>query len=339
MTRSSRRHAASALLAMAALGAGCAGLVPPPPSPPAVDQSVPSAPIGPEDPAFVLAPFLTPASRDLLTVVAPEEEIDAVVTTSDPSGVASIARSSGLSVFQVSPDEVMVSGGLRAVLAVVAAVHPDRVVLTEDQRAERWIPDARPDVVIPVPGAPYRAAPMPVDGSNLHMTVPQRAALVSVLAAAVVTIDGRPYDRIDISGECSGRPPTCTLRMDGSTAASGGRVDSYLVTSDDAAGVTPHVDATTLGAVPRPIARAAEWIARHDPKAAAAIATYQTCCDALWDPAHPGRIEIVYVRPCHLGIAPTGHLLAATGDCFATVAIQVDVGAGTVVAIEPRAGP
>jgi len=82
-----------------------------------------------------------------------------------------------------------------------------------------------------------------------------------------------------------------------------------------------------------------EWTARHDSAAAKAIAGYDTCCSAFWNPAHPGQIALTYLGPCSASVAPSGRELASTGDCFDSLRITVDVGAGTVVSIVHAKGP
>ena len=83
-----------------------------------------------------------------------------------------------------------------------------------------------------------------------------------------------------------------------------------------------------LHSVPRALVRSAEWTARHDPAAAKALSAYQTCCDAAWDPARPGTIQLGYVRPCAESVAPVGREIAATGDCVSVAERATVTGPG-----------
>ena len=86
--------------------------------------------------------------------------------------------------------------------------------------------------------------------------------------------------------------------------------------------------------VPRSLRLAAEWIARHDAKAAAAIETFDSCCSSTWDAARPGVITLAWSRPCPATVAPPERVLAETGDCFEGLTIVVDVGRDAVVSID-----
>src|SRR4051812_28839232 len=231
--RASRR--ATVVLGVALVVGGCAG--------PVVPSSIPSAdgasqsPAEPAEPtirdlAARLAPILDPDSRDLLTVIEPEESIQGMLTGGDASTVAAAAAARGLTASQIASDTALVSGPVLAVLAFALAARPTDLSVFADDSARRWIPDLRPTVPIPVSGSPYVAAPVTADRSELRMDLDHQNAFLRLLAASIRTIDGRPYDRITVSGECSGRPSSCTVRASGWTAASGGRPDTFSLLSD-----------------------------------------------------------------------------------------------------------
>jgi hypothetical protein len=287
--------------------------------------------------------LLDPPSRDLLATIDPAEAIVATITTTQAEVTAAAARARGLTAEVVANDIVVVDGPLQPVLAFAAAAHPVLVQLGEDPAVDRWLPDARPNVAIPVPGRPYLTRAFVVDLSRVTMPPERRAPMLRSLADAIETIDGRPYARLDLSGSCDPEEqgPVCTLYSGGSVTGAGERADDRSMRADArSAWQAILVDGTVfLHSVPRALVRSAEWTARHDPAAAKALSAYQTCCDAAWDPARPGTIQLSYVRPCAESVAPVGLEIAATGDCFERLVITVDLGAETVLSIDPRPGP
>jgi hypothetical protein len=106
-----------------------------------------------------------------------------------------------------------------------------------------------------------------------------------------------------------------------------------------ATGGEPRIASSGFQSVPRERARAAEWIARQDPAAKAAIDDYDTCCGSTWDPARPGVVSMGWTRPCAASVGPAGYELAATGDCFDSLEVVVDVGRALVLSIDRRPGP
>jgi hypothetical protein len=287
--------------------------------------------------------LLDPASRDLLTTIDPTETIVATLTTPDVEAVAAAARSRGLTAEVVAQDILVVDGPLEPVIAFAADVHPVSLGLGEDPRVDRWLPAERPVVAIPVPGRPYLTQPMLADLSRLTMQPDRRVPMLRSFANAIETIDGQPYARLDISGSCDAEDLgiVCTLYSAGWIAGAGERDDERSMRGDAQSGWRGNlVDGTILlQSVPRPLVRAAEWTARHDPTAAKALKAYDTCCGARWDPTEPGQIELSYARPCSESVAPPDREIAATGDCFEGLLITVDVGAGTVLSIDVQPGP
>jgi hypothetical protein len=320
--------------ALAFIGAGCdrAG-----PTESAVPADVPSA----ADPGLLAV--LDPASRDLLTVIEPEESIEATIQTTDPKGVGAAARARGLMVQDVAIESVVVDGPINPVLDFAAAVHPIAVFVADDQRAARWIPAERPIVTVPVAGRPYLTGPLVADLTRLTMPDERRIPMLGSLPNAIQTIDGRPYARLAISGTCDPGEAgiVCTLTATGSGIGVGNGADSLSLQGDVNSGWRGAlVDGTAwLQSVPRALLRSAEWTARHDSAAAEAIADYETCCSAFWNPARPGQIALTYLRPCSASVAPSGREIASTGECFDSLRITVDVGAGTVVSIARVKGP
>jgi hypothetical protein len=287
--------------------------------------------------------LLDPASRDLLATIDPAEAIVATITTPQPEAVAAAANVRGLSAEVVANEIVVVSGPLEPVLDLAAAVHPVSVGLGEDPAVDRWLPADRPVVAIPIAGRPYLTQPFVADLSRVTMSPERRAPMLRSLADAIETIDGRPYARLDLSGSCDPEEqgPVCTLYLGGSMTGAGERADERSMRGDArSAWRGTLVEGTVfLHSVPRALVRSAEWTARHDPAAAKALSAYETCCDAAWDPARPGTIQLGYVRPCAESVAPAGREIAATGDCFERLLITVDLAAGTVLSIDPRPGP
>jgi hypothetical protein len=318
----------------------------------ACDRAAPDENRPPADPAEPTAngpvaadigALLDPASRDLLTTIDPVEAIVATLTTPDVEAVAAAARSRGLTAEVVANDILVVDGPLEPVLAFAADVHPVSLGLGEDPRVDRWLPAERPVVAIPVPGRPYLTQPMLADLSRLTMPPDRRVPMLRSFANAIETIDGQPYARLDLSGSCDPEELgiVCTLYSSAWVAGAGERDDERSMRGDAQTGWRGTlVDGTVmLQSVPRPLVRAAEWTARHDPTATKALEAYDTCCGARWDPTEPGQIELTYVRPCAESVAPPDQKIASTGDCFERLLITVDIGVGTVLSIDALPGP
>ncbi|HEX2756248.1 MAG TPA: hypothetical protein VHM48_12335 [Candidatus Limnocylindrales bacterium] len=308
---------------------------------PSVEASEPAA--ATPDPAAAeaaIARVLDPGSRDLLALIAPEETIEATIDLADPKRAASAAMAQGLDGQVVSIGTVLVVGPRDDVVGFAAGAQATRIAIAEDHRPDRWLPAEAPSIRIPAPGWPYRLGPMPVDRPGLLMEDDQANVLLAELARKIETIDGRPYVRFTVTGECDpSKPPSCLLRASGVSVGVGDRSDGYLVVSNKTTAGNPHLDSSTHESVPRDLRRAAEWIARHDPKALAEISSETGCCDARWDPGRPGVVTVTWTRPCSAAVARPEAILADTGNCFDTLAIAVDLGRGTVVSIERAAGP
>jgi hypothetical protein len=291
------------------------------------------------DPADIDA-VLDAASRDLLTVVEPGESVEAEIHTPDRTGVAAAARSRGFTVLDIAPDHVLVLGPVQPMLQLIADVRPASVTLVEDSRADRWLPERRPDVAVPTPGSPYLNRRLVADLFRVAIPDARRDTMLRSLARMLVTIDGEPYARIELSGNCEPSQPTsCSISFSGSSRGAGPRVDVVGVSASAATNWIAQLnDAGQLGSVPRPFVRAAEWIARHNEKTAAAIARYSICCGATWFQPQPGSIELYYTRPCSTGAAAPDFVVASTGDCLEALQVIVDLRSGSVVRNQQPAG-
>jgi hypothetical protein len=284
---------------------------------------------------------LDAASRDLLTVVDPQESIEAEIHTPDRTGVAAAARSRGLTVLDIALDHVLVLGPVQPILQLIADVHPVSVALAEDSRADRWLPARRPDVAVPTPGSPYVNRRLVADLTRVAIPEGRRDTMLRSLAGLLVTIDGEPYARIELSGNCEpSQPPSCSISFSGSSRGAGPRADVVGISASAATNWIAQLNdgGGQLGSVPRPLLRAAEWIARHDEKAAAEIARYSSCCGATWFQPQPGLIELYYTRPCSTGAAAPDSVVASTGDCLEALPVIVDLRTGSVVRNQQPAG-
>lgn len=287
-----------------------------------------------------IAEVLDPGSRELLGMIAPEETIEATIDLANPRAAAAAATAAGLSGQLVSIETVLVSGPRNDVVVFAAGARATRIVIAEDHRPDRWLPTEAPSPAIPVPGWPYRIVPLGVDRSGLLMDDDVANLLLAELARTIVTVDGQPYRRLTVSGECdSGQPPDCLLRASGVSLGAGGRADDYDVVSSKTTAGNPRLDSSLHQSLPRDLRRAAEWIARHDPAASVEISAETDCCFASWDPVRPGLITITWLRPCAAAVAQPGALVADTGSCFDSLAIAVDVRRGVVVSIRRADGP
>ena len=331
------------LVVAVALVAACGDRPSPTTASPGVPSSAaPTDGVGP-DVAIAEAALehvLDPDSRDLLVLIDPAETIEATIDVTDPKQIAALATARGLSGMVVSRESMLVVGPRDDVVVFAAVVGASRVVVAEDHRSNRWIPADLPAINIPMAGQPYLLQPFPGDRSGVNIDAEHLAPLLREAARSAVTIDGRPYDRVVLDGTCDPSPVlSCMLRATGTSVASGGGKDTISVVSNADTGGLPKVDSRSLRSVPRRLGRAAEWIARHDDAAAAAIADYDSCCGFTWQLGQPGLITVYWTRECAAAVAPMDRPIADTGDCLDSLSIAVDVGRRTIVSIERKAGP
>jgi hypothetical protein len=269
----------------------------------------------------------------------PAETAHVAVGTTWTDELSRAARGAGMRVEVFEPGaSLAIDGPVGEILAIVETAPVTGVTIEEPVEALRPIPDERPVIDIPSPGRPYLVTGFVGLLDKVTMGSPQREAMLSSLAQTIQSIDGQPYARINLEGSCGSDKtgPSCGLIAVGLAPGSVGREDEWSLRATERAGWHSVIESVRTTSVPRPLVRAAEWIARHDDAALARIRTYTGCCAVSWDPERPGRITLVYDRLCANAIRP-GHDLAETGVCMDELAISVDLAAGTVVSIDPPA--
>jgi hypothetical protein len=274
-------------------------------------------------------------SRDLLAVMDPAERAHVVVATTWTAELSRTAAGARMRVEVVEAGtSIAIDGPVGEVLALVETAPVTAVTVQDSMEAMRRIADQRPVVNVPNPARPYRATGFVGDLGNVVIASPQREAMLSSLAETIRTIDGQPYVRLEMEGSCGSDKSgaSCGLIAVGFASGSVGREDEWSLRGREGIGWRGVIESVRTTSVPRPLLRAAEWIARHDQAALARIRTYTACCSVSWDPERPGRITLIYDRLCMNAELP-GRDLAETGECRDELAITVDLGAGTVVSI------
>lgn len=339
-----------ALATTVALMAGCST------SPSAVSSA--ASPGAPTPPAFDPSGLakLDDASRALLALLEPGEWARAYVDPLDLPRAVIVARAAGFTVPDpLGPaDALNVIGPAEAIVRLAADPSVRLVTLDEDNRASRTVAaPLRADAVLPIPGAPYRTQPLPL-APSADLGAGRSAPLLAGLGRSIVTIDGRPFQRMETTLGCEPhepRPVVCRLVVTGwRTAANGfATTDEWSATEAEARGVAPTVEAQTLAAIPRWLAREAERVARSDPTAAARIARYTLINAFTWAPGPPLEIAVYYIRPCAMTGRANGPLtasvgiisldLADTGTCYDWLSVRVDMTTRQVLAIDEHAGP
>ncbi len=274
-------------------------------------------------------------SRDLLAVMDPAETAHVVVATTWTDELMRAATGGRMRVEVFEPGaSIAIDGPVGAVIALVETAPVTAVTVQDPMEAMRPIPDQRPVVDVPKPARPYLAIGFAGDLGKVVIASPQREAMLSSLAETIRSIDGQPYARLELEGSC-GTDKTgasCGLIAIGFASGSVGREDEWSLRGREGNGWRGVVESVRTTSVPRPLLRAAEWVARSDPATLAQIRTYTECCSVSWDPERPGRITIVYSRLCLNADLP-GRDLAETGECRDELAITVDLRAGMVVSI------
>jgi hypothetical protein len=305
-------------------------------APPTAGSVMPAA-----TPAESLTPLpstlpLDAESRQLVALLDPAEVAQVVVVTTWTDELSGAAAAAGMHVAIDDPNgSIEIAGPIASVLDLLDGVPVTRVTVQEPTGAMRRIPANRPSVEIAEPGHPYLAAGFPGDLMNVDVPSPQREAMLRTLAELIQTIDGRPYERLTLEGNCGTdkQGPSCGLIAAGFTSGSLGREDEWSIRVR--AGTEPGgaVESVWTTSVPRPVLRAAEWLARHDDEALQRIAGFTTCCGVSWNPARPGWITLLYSRLCAATLV-TPQELADTGVCEDELSIEVDVRSGVIVSIE-----
>jgi hypothetical protein len=335
-------------MTLAVVGAGC--IADPRPSEPAGPSALASpsatasrpaaasptpleATTSPPPPADPVLAKLDAMSRELLGVIEPGELVEATVQTTDPADLVAQAKRRGGRGDVLAPDAALVVAERAVIVAMLRDPAVSSATLGEDLTADRLIATERPVVSIPTPASPYAGRPLP-DGQGLaDMPGDRRAPLLAALGNAIVTIDGQPYRELTMSGHC--QPDLCQVGATGRIGGTGDVLDGWIIESYADRGWLPTLNRSgiQLGAVPRPLARAAEWIARRDQPTARLIARYDSIAGIRWEPSAPGVIEIVYAAECtRTGIiAPPGTKVADHGVCVDGLLVRVDVASGKVV--------
>jgi hypothetical protein len=287
---------------------------------------------------------LSPGSRDVALALEPGESAESVLETTNSRLIVALARGHSLAPVASDPgvEIVEVSGPVEQILALVG--HPSVSAASLNEVVLAMRPIAAPladDTTLPMPGRPYVAGfPLNVEPSALGIARDRREPMLASLAKAIVTIDGQPYEGLEIATWChtEAGQERCGFEALGAVNRSGGRSDVWRVTATAASGwsaIAGPDDRPTYSGVPRWLAREAERIARSDPATAAVIATYAWIGGAEWDPDAPGVIKLLYGRSCdahvfRLAFASSG-VLAGTGECLDYLTLRVDVSRKLVV--------
>ena len=271
-------------------------------------------------------------SRFVVAVIEPGEDVDSILEATHLADLVADGRARGLAVTPIGTSAAEIHGRRDDILSVVARPEVTSANLTESLDAGRWISPDRPAVSVPTPGSPYLGKAETVPSATA--VSPERLLpLLAALGDAVTTIDGRPYEEFLVDAAC--QPDLCTVDASGHVAGSADVYDLWGYASYEARGwrVEPIGNAEVLGGVPRGLARAAEWIARHDPPTARQIAQYASIGSIRWLADRRGVIEIDYVITCTASgpVAPAGTRLASDMVCINTLRVLVDVGTGQVV--------
>ena len=278
---------------------------------------------------------LDDASRELLGVIEPGELVQATIQTVDPVDLVAQAQRRHGRGEVLAPDAAFILAERDAIVALLRDPGVNGANLEEVFDADRLIASERPVVVIPTPGSPYAGRPLP-DGPGLaELPDERRAPLLAALGNAIVTIDGQPYREMALSAVCQPDPEMCWVSATGRIGATGDVFDGWTVESHANRGWLPILNrsGSQLGAIPRPLARAAEWIARMDRPTAKQIASYTSIASIRWEPLAPGVIDIVYQAQCTLArlVGPPGTKVAEDGVCIDALRVRVDVATGRVL--------
>lgn len=286
-------------------------------------------------------PRLAPGVLAWLDQVDPVEIVTVTVEAVDPEGLAAAARGLGLAPapsggFVAGPPDLWIyTGPPDAIRAFLASERILRASVTEDRSPFRPVADPWPaGTSLPRPGQPYLdgVAGIPVSWSGIDWPAPgpaDREAIVAAVAARIWTIDGRPYDRANLSVRCDA-PGRCRATFEGSFLPAPDEPPrdnwSFDIVGPGTWSVTPTQDGW-LNAVPRALEREAERIARAEPDVLRRLADADAFGGATWSPATPGVITVSYGFPlpcCDAALAvPLGHT-AATESASLTVVVDLE---------------
>lgn len=338
MTRASG-PAACLFLALAAATAGCGSADPTSTAAPDGSRAPAVATPAPGSSLAIALDKLDSNSRVLAGLIDPDEIVDARLDTGDPVNVLRDVRAGGGTAHLVSDTIVLTRAPFSVVLAALARIDVGSGSIAEDVSAKRRIAAAPPSVDLPSSGTPYVGAGLRADGAAVSIPAFRLEPMIGALRASIVTFDGRPYASLSVDGGC--QPDACDLTAMGLVEGAAPQTpDVWVVRSAAVNGWIPTSNAREreLRAIPRPLQRAAEWIARSEPAVAKRIATYSLIAGFAWQPGDPILVRIEYQRDCPAAVGPAGVRVAEDMVCRDTLGVLVDVRAGAVVDVAETKG-
>ena len=326
------------LLAVVVAG-GCGSLDQTSPATPGGFRELPAPTPAPGSSLAIALDKLDPSSRALADLIDPDEIVDARIDTGDAVNVLGDVRAGGGTAHLVSDTIVLTRAPFEVVVAALTRIDVASGSIAEDLRAGRHLPAALPDVSVGGSGNPYADMNLALDVGVDAVAIPpvRLQPMLAALRGGIQTFDGRPYRALAFDGTCG--PESCDLTATGSVeSASPDATDVWAVHAAAVNGWVPTAGPgdRQLFAIPRRVARAAEWIARSQPELARRIATYDRIGGFAWEPGDPILIRIDYQRACPGGAAPAGAGLASDKVCLDTLDVVVDVRSGAVVDIVER---
>lgn len=149
---------------------------------------------------------LTPGMRDIALALEPGESVESVLETTNSRLIVALARGHGLAPVSSDPgvELVEVTGPIEQIIALVG--HPSVSAASLNEVVLAMRPVAAPiadDTTLPMPGRPYVAGfSLNVEPSALGIARDRREPMLASLAKAIVTIDGQPYDGLEIAAFC-----------------------------------------------------------------------------------------------------------------------------------------
>ena len=296
--------------------------------------SSPAATAEPGSSLSIALSKLDPASRALAGLIEPGEMVDARIDTGNPVDVIRAVRAGGGTANLVSDTIVLLTAPFDVVVANLARIDVASGSLAEDLTAMRRIAAQPPAAQSSNSGNPYAGTDIAVPADAVAIPPILLRPMLAALRDGIVTFDGRPYPRMSFDGGCGA--DSCDLTATGFVdGASPDATDWWAVHAAAVNGWLPTSGAgdRQLRGIPRPLARAAEWIARSDPAVANEIASYDRLASIAWQPGQPILIRIDYQRDCAAARAP-GAVVAEDGVCLDNLEVLVDVATARVVDVE-----
>ena len=296
--------------------------------------SSPAATAEPGSSLSIALSKLDPASRALAGLIEPGEMVDARIDTGNPVDVIRAVRAGGGTANLVSDTIVLLTAPFDVVVANLARIDVASGSLAEDLTAMRRIAARRRVAQASNSGNPYAGTDIAVPADAVAIPPILLQPMLAALRDGIVTFDGRPYPRMSFDGGCGA--DSCDLTATGFVdGASPDATDWWAVHAAAVNGWLPTSGPgdRQLRGIPRPLARAAEWIARSDPAVANEIASYDRLASIAWQPGQPILIRIDYQRDCAAARAP-GAVVAEDGVCLDNLEVLVDVATARVVDVD-----